>query len=273
MLLPYVTVALLGFAARAPPLARVGCVAAAASPRALRTAAPPEASTTAASRRVVVTDMDETLISKKSTGYIIKFLFMYHAYVRLFCFLWIGAILIPISKVSRTFAVRVLYFMAFRGLKVERAEKVAAELLPKLYVSDLQDPATSAVLEADEAVVLTASPEFMARPWLGQYLGVPAANVYGAQIGVRNGRFTGVTGDLPIGQKKVELLRACAACAEGEGVEVTGYGDHPTDVPFLEACGRGVLVHELPPDVAGSCEYEPASTFDASRLEARPAAA
>lgn len=205
------------------------------------------------------------LITKKSTGYIIKFLFMYRAYIRLFFFLWIGAILIPISKVSRTLAVRVLYFMAFRGLKVERAEKVAAEQLSELYVADLQDPATSAVLDADEAVILTASPEFMAKPWLNKYLGVPTQNVYGARIGVRNGRFTGFTGDLPIGQTKVELLEGCAACV-APGVSLTGYGDHPTDVPFLEACDRGVLVHELPREVAGSCEYEPATAFDASRL-------
>ena len=205
------------------------------------------------------------LITKKSTGYIIKFLFMYRAYIRLFFFLWIGAFLIPISKVSRTFAVRVLYFLAFRGLKVDRAEKVAAEQLSELYVQDLQDPATSAVLDADEAVVLTASPEFMAKPWLNKYLGVPLQNVYGAQIGVRNGRFTGITGDLPIGQKKVDLLGICPACV-APGVTLTGYGDHPTDVPFLEACNRGVLVHELPRDVAGSCCYEPATAFDPSGI-------
>ena len=208
------------------------------------------------------------LITKKSTGYIIKFLFMYKAYVRLFFFLWIGAILIPISKVSRALAVRALYFMAFRGLKVERAERIAAEQLSALYVDDLQDPATSAVLDADEAVIITASPEFMAKPWLHQHLKVPLDNVYGAVIGVRNGRFTGLTGELPIGQKKVELLEGCAACAKGPGVTLTGYGDHPTDVPFLEACDKGVLVHELPADVAGSCEYQPATAFDASRLGA-----
>lgn len=205
--------------------------------------------------------MDETLISKKSTGYIIKFLFMYRAYIRLFFFLWIGAFLIPISKISRTFAVRVLYFMAFRGLRVDRAEAVASEQLAALYVDDLQDPATSAVLDADEAVVLTASPEFMARPWLEQYLNVPSENVYGARIGVHNGRFTGrLTSSLPIGQAKVDLLQACPACV-APNAYLTGYGDHPTDVPFLEACARGVLVHELPDEVRGGCEYEEARPF------------
>jgi phosphoserine phosphatase len=203
-------------------------------------------------RRVVVTDMDETLISKKSTGYIIKFLFMYRAYIRLFCFIWIGGLLIPLSKVSRSLAVRAsalrgwnpvrrgsrsarskptarlrclhayicrtihmhthphphlfrrrLYFFAFRGLRVDRAERVAAEQLAELYVGDLQDPAASAVLTADDAVVLTASPDFLARPWLERFLRVAPENVYGATIGVRNGRYTGrLTDELPIGQKK-----------------------------------------------------------------------
>lgn len=210
--------------------------------------------------------MDETLISKKSTGYIIKFLFMYRAYIRLFCFIWIGGLLIPLSKVSRSLAVRALYFFAFRGLRVDRAERVAAEQLAELYVGDLQDPAASAVLTADDAVVLTASPDFLARPWLERFLRVAPENVYGATIGVRNGRYTGrLTDELPIGQKKVELLNACPACIAPDA-SLTGYGDHPTDVPFLEACARGVLVHQLPPEQAGSCVLVPARPFNAYTL-------
>ena len=214
---------------------------------------------------VVVTDMDETLISKKSTGYIIKFLFMYRAYIRLFFFLWISAFLIPISKINRALAVRCLYFMAFRGLRVDRAEAVAADQLAQLYIADLQDPATSAVLSADESVVLTASPEFMAKPWLGQYLGVKPSNVYGARIGIRNGRFTGLlTEGLPIGERKVTLLDASPTCQSAGKGALTGYGDHPTDVPFLEACSKGILVHELPEEQRGTCVYEPAVPFTGS---------
>lgn len=226
--------------------------------------------------------MDETLISKKSTGYIVKFLVMYRAFIRLcFCLPPAMLILIPLSKIKRwfdgrTLAVRIMYFLAFRGLSVERAERIAREKLPPAYVSDLQDPATTAVLEADEAVILTASPSFMARPWLGQFLGVTAANVYGAELEVANGRFTGRTGDLPIGEKKVELLKDCTA-ASAPDTETTGYGDHPTDVPFLQKCSRGVLVHALPEEVAAGCAFEPASALDEARIatlvEARQAAA
>ena len=114
--------------------------------------------------------------------------------------------------------------------------------------------------------MLTASPEFMAKPWLSRYLNVPPANVYGAKLEVKNGRFTGrLTDALPIGQKKVELLEACPACV-APGAVLTGYGDHPTDVPFLERCDTGVLVHELPAELASACEYQPASAFDASKL-------
>jgi predicted mannosyl-3-phosphoglycerate phosphatase (HAD superfamily) len=52
------------------------------------------------------------------------------------------------------------------------------------------------------------------------------------------------------------------------GTRMTGYGDHPTDVPFLEVCDRGVLVEELGESSRGSCEFEPASALEASKLEA-----
>ena len=143
--------------------------------------------------------------------------------------------------------------------------------LAELYVNDLQDPATRAVLDADDAVVLTASPEFMAKPWLLKYLRVPNDNVYGAKIGVRNDRrstprFTGsISGELPIGQAKVELLRQCPPCL-APGARLTGYGDHPTDVPFLEECSRGVLVyqpgHDLPMEQRGGCILEEAMPFE-----------
>ena len=77
----------------------------------------------------------------------------------------------------------------------------------------------------------------------------------GAVIGVRNGRFTGITGDLPIGDKKVELMNECPACVAPD-VELTGYGDHPTDVPFLEAGSRGAPVHELPASAARPQAYK-----------------
>ena len=44
----------------------------------------------------------------------------------------------------------------------------------------------------------------------------------------------------------MELL---ARSGKSAGATTTGYGDHPTDIPFLRACDRGVLVqaedHEL----------------------------
>jgi hypothetical protein len=138
-----------------------------------------------------------------STPQVIKFLVHYKAWLRLLVSLPLAALLIPLSKVSRSLAVRVMYWLAFRGVRVEKAERIARERLGDSYVRDLQDPAASAVLDADEAVVITASPTFMARPWLGKYLGVSESNVYGADLEVVNGRFTGKTGDLPIGQKKV----------------------------------------------------------------------
>jgi len=246
----------------------VAAAAAAAAASATRSGLP-AASAPAAPRQIVVTDMDETLIRNKSTGYVIAFLLHCRCYLRLIFSLPLALFLIPLSKVSRAGAVRLMYWLAFRGLRVEKAERVAAGRLTERYARDLQDPAASAILAADAAVVITASPEFMARPWLEKYLGVPAANVYGAVLEVVNGRFTGRTGDLPIGQKKVDLLLSNADCV-ADGAVTTGYGDHPTDVPFLEACNRGVLVHPLPAEQSGACAFEPAQPFDLSKLDLEP---
>ena len=51
--------------------------------------------------------MDETLISKKSTGYVIRFLLKYRAIGRLLLLPLCFATLIPLSKVSRALAVRI----------------------------------------------------------------------------------------------------------------------------------------------------------------------
>jgi len=228
------------------------------------------ASAPTASASVVVTDMDETLISKKSTGYIISFLWHYRAILRLIFLLPpLFPFLKLLSQFSRKAAVKLMYFFAFRGMRVERAKQIAEQQLSQQYVRDLQDPAASAVLAADTAVIITASPTFMAKPWLSKYLGVPADNVYGAELVEVNGRFTGfLTGDIPLGETKVELLKeSSAAAAKREGGFTTGFGDHPTDVPFLRACDRGVLVAKLSSADANGCEFEQASPFDMSKLD------
>jgi phosphoserine phosphatase len=196
---------------------------------------------------------------------VITFLVQYRAFLRLMLLPVLVAVLIPLSKVARTLAVRLMYWFAFRGINVKKAQAVAADRLGERYANDLQDPAASAVLKADEAVVITASPDFMARPWLERFLGVPAANVFGAVLEERNGRFTGRTFDIPIGEKKVELLKKSG---KGEGASTTGYGDHPTDLPFLQACDKGVLVqaeHEVK-DVPEGIEQVSASPFPFGQL-------
>ena len=133
------------------------------------------------------------------------------------------------------------------------------------------EAAADALLAADDKVVITASPVFMARPWLERYLGVPAANVYGAELEQKNGRFTGkVLGEIPISEAKVDLLKSSVAAADG--VQSVGYGDHPTDVPFLLACDKGVLVHEpaqpIDPNFGDKLVYTPAAPFPPAKLDA-----
>ena len=49
------------------------------------------------------------------------------------------------------------------------------------------------------------------------------------------------------------------------GVTSVGYGDHPTDVPFLAACDSGVLVEEMD-EYPSSVTYKAPSKFDSSSL-------
>ena len=52
----------------------------------------------------------------------------------------------------------------------------------------------------------------------------------------------------------------------GRPIVTTLTPGHRGSVTCLD-CDKGVLVHELPADVAGSCEYQPATAFEgASRL-------
>jgi len=222
----------------------------------------PGACVASAPRKVVVTDMDETLIASKSTGYVISFLVKYGAFVRLLILPLASAVLIPLSKFKRALSVRIMYFLAFRGIRVDKAQAIAASYLSDRYVQDLQDPAASAVLDADEAIIITASPTFMARPWLSRFLGVSSSNVFGCSLEERNGRFTGRSGRIPIGDTKADILRE-AAIGDAETV---GYGDHPTDLPFMQACTRGVLVHELE-DLPEGISFEAPTPFDAARLD------
>lgn len=197
-------------------------------------------------RSFVVTDMDETLISKTSTGYVIRFLVAYRAYARLALVPAFAVLLWPLSKISRPLAVRAMYWFAFRGVDVRRARAISTNVLAPLYARDLQDPAASAVVRADAAAVITASPTFMAAPWLATYLGVDNDRVVGAELEQANGRYTGrMCGELPMGEAKAVALRRLRDSPVGRDADVVGYGDHPTDLPLLEACDRGVLVHPL----------------------------
>lgn len=239
----------------------------AAAAAAARATPPPLALAAAAptpSRTVVVTDMDETLISKKSTGYVIAFLRRLRA-VRILLVPLLAAVLIPISKFDRTLAVRAMYWFAFRGVRVEKAVAIARDHLGPRYAADLQDPAASAVLAADDAIVITASPTFLARPWLERYLRVRPENIFGAELEERNGRFTGRTSRIPIGETKVEVLQSCSAAA-GDAAETVGYGDHHSDLPFMKACSRGVLVldkYVSPEELPEGVSYTPATKFTA----------
>ena len=70
-----------------------------------------------------------------------------------------------------------------------------------------------------------------------------------------------------------DAVANAAKSGKGEGASTTGYGDHPTDLPFLQACDKGVLVqaeHEVK-DVPEGIEQVSASPFPFSQLPSQAA--
>ena len=128
------------------------------------------------------------------------------------------------------------------------------------------------MLAADAAVVITASPEFMATPWLSRFLGIKPDAVDGATLETTRprdpaakARFTGRTLRLPMGDVKADLFNARKRPGAEDpallrDAKTVGYGDHPTDVPFLELCDEAVLVEPIR-ERPESIKYVPAAPF------------
>ena len=61
-----------------------------------------------------------------------------------------------------------MYYVAFRGMRVDVAQRCAAAVsFQEAYARELQEPAASRILDADAALVITASPDFMAKVGIG----------------------------------------------------------------------------------------------------------
>ena len=112
----------------------------------------------------------------------------------------------------------------------------------------------------------------MATPWLSRFLGIKPDAVDGATLETTRprdpaakARFTGRTLRLPMGDVKADLFNARKRPGAEDpallrDAKTVGYGDHPTDVPFLELCDEAVLVEPIR-ERPESIKYVPAAPF------------
>jgi len=116
---------------------------------------------------------------------------------------------------------------------------VTAEILPRLR------PALLARIQShrahgDRLVLLTGTPEFIARP-LAAHLEMD--EVIATRPAVREGRFTAAPPlRHPLGLEKLDLARDLGQRLQVPPEAWTGYGDSRYDIPLLEQCGRAVAV-------------------------------
>ncbi|MEQ8799952.1 MAG: HAD-IB family hydrolase [Salinisphaeraceae bacterium] len=116
---------------------------------------------------------------------------------------------------------------------------ITAELAPVLFA-----PAVARLSEhvaaGDHVVLLTGTPQFLARP-LADHLG--AADAVGSLCEVAAGRFcSGPPVRHPYGETKVEAARALAAGAGLDLATAVAYADTTSDAPLMRAVGRAVAV-------------------------------
>ncbi len=127
-----------------------------------------------------------------------------------------------------------------RGEVAALARDFIAEELVKVLFAPAVARLREHVAAGDHVVLLTGTPQFLARP-LADHLG--AADAVGSLCEVVAGRFcSGPPVRHPYGQTKVEAARAQAAAAGLDLATAVAYADTGSDAPLMHAVGRAVAV-------------------------------
>ena len=130
------------------------------------------------------------------------------------------------------------------GLRTEEIATLARTFVAEEIVPRLR-PALLARIRAhrdrgDRLVLLTGTPEFIARP-LAAHLEMD--EVVATRPAVRDGRFTADPPlRHPLGLEKLDLARDLGQRLGIPAKDWTAYGDSRYDIPLLEHCGQAVAV-------------------------------
>ncbi|MDT0633797.1 HAD-IB family hydrolase [Spectribacter hydrogenoxidans] len=130
------------------------------------------------------------------------------------------------------------------GLARAEVASLARDFIAEELAKVLFTPAVARLREhvaaGDHVVLLTGTPQFLARP-LADHLG--AADAVGSLCEVAAGHFcSGPPVRHPYGETKVEAARTLAAEAGMDLSAAVAYADTASDAPLMRAVGRAVAV-------------------------------
>lgn len=164
---------------------------------------------------------------------------------------------------SRSF-INQKYYESFQGRSPERVRDCAHEYfsdlkqrMPDLYIPQVLKTLEQHNSENVESVLVSGSSVEMLAP-LAEDLSVQ--HVLATRLEVQNGTYTGrILPPQMIGEGKREALEDFLEAHGGEAKKCFAYGDHPSDLPMLEAVGN-------PRIVAGDEELERIATNRSWRI-------
>ncbi|KAK9743016.1 hypothetical protein RND81_03G211600 [Saponaria officinalis] len=198
------------------------------------------------SYKTIASDLDGTLlISNSPIPYYMLIAIEAGSLIRgLTLLLNLPLIIITYYFISESLGIQMLIFISFKGLESRDIDRVARDILPRFYSTDIRRESFEVFdLCVGKRVVVTASPTVMVENFVKDYLG--GHKVLGTIIEVDpvTRKATGfVSGDgvLVSGKKRKVIVAEFGA----EGMPDVGLGDRKSDHDFMSLCKEGYMVHK-----------------------------